>query len=339
MIESGKPVRIAQIGVGHDHAADIMQTLRKLPRLFELTAYAVPDGEQLAADKENIYAGIPCLPADEILRMDDLDAIAVETEEKKLTKYALLAADRGLHIHMDKPGGMSIAEFSELIRIVKQKNLAFSLGYMYRYNPVVRNLIDRARAGEYGEIYSVEAHMDCLHSQEKRKWLKQFPGGMAFFLGCHLTDIIYSIQGMPQDILPLNTSTEENGGADFGMAVFRYPNGISFFKTCAREPGGFMRRQLVICGTKGTAIIEPLEIFSDSAARTLLQTNFREVPLLQAERQGWSFCGSEQTSLPFDRYENMLCAFYNMCHGHRDILYTPDYELNLFHLILRTCDC
>lgn len=125
---------------------------------------------------------------------------------------------------------------------------------MYRFNPLISEAIARAKSGELGEIYSVEAHMDCVHPPEKRQWLDRFPGGMMFYLGCHLIDLIYQIQGEPDEIISMNTSTEYkiDGAEDFGMAVLKYPHGVSFAKTCAAEPGGFMRRQLVICGTKGT---------------------------------------------------------------------------------------
>ena len=42
--------------------------------------------------------------------------------------------------------------------------------------------------------------MSCDHPLEKRKWLSSFQGGMSFFLGCHLTDLIYTLQGTPEEV-------------------------------------------------------------------------------------------------------------------------------------------
>ena len=75
---------------------------------------------------------------EEILAIPDLDAVVIETSELNLAKYALMAAERGLAIQMDKPGGISGEEFDTLIDLVKQKNLVFHTGYMYRYNPELK---------------------------------------------------------------------------------------------------------------------------------------------------------------------------------------------------------
>lgn len=329
------PLRVAQIGVGHDHAADIMQALRKMPQYFDILGYAAED-EPVSVENAPVYGGVPRMTAEQILSLPDLDAVFVESSEEYLVKYAQRAAERGLGVHMDKPGSFSLPDFSALVQTVKQKDVAFSVGYMYRYNPVVREIIARAKKGEFGEIYSVEAHMDCLHTEEKRKWLNKFPGGMMFFLGCHLIDILYAIQGEPQEIIPFNASTGEYSGKDLGMAVFRYPNGVSFLKSCAREPGGFARRQLVVCGTECTAIVEPLEMF-EPAARTTLRTAWRTIKRAEAEQTGWNCTGEKHISSPYDRYRSMLLAFYNACRGDRSALYPPDYEEQLFKILLLAC--
>lgn len=100
-------------------------------------------------------------------------------------------------MHMDKPGSASDADFDRLMDLVEEKQLPFQTGYMYRYNPAVVQVMEDYRAGRLGEIYSVEAQMNCLHTVEKRNWLGNYPGGMLYFLGCHLIDLIYAIQGEP----------------------------------------------------------------------------------------------------------------------------------------------
>ena len=91
-------------------------------------------------------------------------------------------------------------------------------------------MIEDADAGKYGDIYSVECHMSCYHKDEKRAWMANYKGGMMFFLGCHLIDLIYRIQGEPEEVIPLNTVTGINGidrGEDYGFAVLKYKNGAS----------------------------------------------------------------------------------------------------------------
>ena len=103
--------------------------------------------------------------------------------------------------------------YEEMLRIMKQKNLVFHTGYMYRYNAEVMRVMDMVKNGDFGEIFSVETHMDCRHTPEKRQWLETFPGGMMFFLGCHLVDLIYGILGVPEELelvcfLPVGKAAE-----------------------------------------------------------------------------------------------------------------------------------
>ncbi len=252
-------LKVVQIGVVHDHAGQNLNALRTQTDVFEVLGYAVPE-EEAGMNTPPWCKGLTRYTVEEALALPGLQGVVVETGELRLTKYATLAARRGLAVFMDKPGGIDLAAFEQLITLVKEKHIPFHVGYMYRYNPAVRQLLTDIREGKLGDIYSMEAHMDCFHNPQKRQWLDQFPGGMMFFLGCHLIDLIYQIQGEPNEVLPLNCATGTDGvtGQDYGMAVLKYPQGVSFAKTCAAEPGGFLRRQLVVCGSKGPCSSCPL---------------------------------------------------------------------------------
>ena len=241
-----KKLKVVQIGIGHDHATAILDCMLMQTEIFEIAALAVPESEKADfSDRiEKYKEKIPVMTVEEALDTEALDAVIVETEEVNLTKYALLAAKRGLPVHMDKPGGLDADDFEKLIGLAKSNNTVLHFGYMYRYNDSITEAVRKARSGELGEVYSVEAHMDCWHTPEKRQWLSRFPGGMMFFLGCHLIDLILQIMGEPQKIIPMNRSTGIDGvtGEDYGFVLFCYKNGISFAKTCAAELGGFSRR-------------------------------------------------------------------------------------------------
>lgn len=332
-----RKLRVIQIGIGHDHATSTLNSLLRQPEIFEVVGLAVPESEETkfaSSIAEYCADGrLKKFTVDEALELPGLDAAIIETEEINLTKYALMAAKQGLHIHMDKPGGTELSEFRQLVETLKNRNLIFSLGYMYRFNPKVIEAIKKIENGDIGEVYCVEAHMDCEHGASKRQWLSAFPGGMMFFLGCHLVDIIYRIQGEPDEVIPLNCSTgfDNVTAEDYGMAVFRYPHGVSFAKTCANECGGFIRRQLVICGSKGTIEIKPFEILTDE--RDLLYTKMRET----YSWEGWNSFGKETSSDYFNRFDAMMKNFAELIAGEKTSRYTYDYELGLYKLLLRAC--
>lgn len=326
-------IRIAQIGTSRNsHGNSIWNSLLKQSDIFDVVGYAFPENErEKFPDRAAAFDGHREMTVEEILNDPTIEAVAVETEEIYLTKYALMAAKAGKHMHMEKPGGVNLADFEELIGIMKDKKLTFSTGYMYRFNPKINEALTKIKNGELGEIYSVEAHMDCKHHANVRNWLGNFPGGMMFYLGCHLIDLIYRIQGEPEEVIPLNCCTGYDGvtADDYGMVVFKYKNGVSFAKTCAYENGGFLRRQLVICGTKGTIEIKPLEVLSRNGQYTIM--NESHSPYNDWHKE-WATSKTEV----YDRYDDMIRNFAEIVRG-KENPYSYDYELNLYKLILRSC--
>ncbi len=334
-----RKLKTVQIGIGHDHATSAFNSILKQPDAFDVVGFAVPECEtEKYEDRISEYRDtrdIPYYSVDELLALPDIECAVIETEESNLARYACMAAERGLHIHMDKPGGYESCEFERLINILKEKKLAFSTGYMYRFNPKIRECFEKVQNGELGDIFCVEAQMNVPYSVKKRQWLSdmEFPGGMMFFLGCHLIDLIYRLQGEPDEVIPLNCATGYDGisATDYGMVAYKYPHGISFAKTCAMESGGFLRRQLVICGTEGTIELKPLEVLTD--VRDMLYTEMHE----SYRANGGLVPATHTVSEYFNRFDDMMYHFASVACGDIENEYSYDYELGLYKLILRSC--
>lgn len=335
-----RKIKAAQIGIGHDHATAAILSLKKYSDIFDLVGYAVVPEDENASFKldfvKGTYSSVPEMTVDEILSYPSLDAVIIETEDRALTKYAYMAAKKGLNIHMDKPGGIDSDEFDALIDEVERQNVVFHTGYMYRHNPAVKKLREDMENGRLGEIYSVEAHMNCSHPVSKRNWLEGYPGGMLYYLGCHLIDLVYTFAGEPEEIIPLSTPIGTDGvtACDFGMAAFKYKNGVSFVKSTAVEPGGFFRRQLVVCGTKGTVELKPFEWLSLGHPEMVgaQTTGVRETFDFD-----WHTKGDYHDTEVFDRYGVMLEAFASYVRGDEVNPFTPEYERKLHKIILKAC--
>jgi len=330
-----KKIITAQIGTGHDHAPAIFKSLRKNDSVFETIGICEPNEnrkDSIFSDKT--YEGAKLYTIDELLNMDSLEAVTIETDEVIATKYAQMFAEKGVAVHLDKPGSQELASFEKLINTVKKNDSVLQLGYMYRFNPVIKRIIDEVRSGKLGKVYSVEAHMSVHHPAEKREWLKSFKGGMMYFLGCHLVDLVLLIQGEPQEITAMNTSLGFDGvsAEDFGFAVLKYENGVSFVKTDAYEINGVDRRHVVVCAEKGTFEIEPTERQMEGGQHTLGRVTYNDSKI-----RHWCDSSEKIDSGCFDRYDNMMLDFAKLARGEKKNEFTPDYELRLFKAILKCC--
>ena len=328
-----KKIRIAQIGLNkHSHSVEILESLLRLED-FEVVGICFPENEKerLPAKVEK-HPELPEMTLEEILNDPTIEAVAVETDEIYLTKYATMALKAGKHVHMEKPGGRELDAFEEMIAAAKESGKTFHTGYMYRYNPYVIDLLEKAKDGTLGEVISVDAQMSCWHQPEVRQWLQDLPGGMMFYLGCHLVDLIYRLQGQPKEILPMNTCSgwDDVTALDCGMAVFRYENGVSTAKTYAVERGGFARRQLVVTGKRMTVELNPLEGYVPGTP------NLQTTRYLRYNKK-WLEWNEPEKLEPMNRYDPMMSGFAQIVRGERENPYTPDYELELFKLVLKAC--
>ncbi|MGI6316613.1 MAG: Gfo/Idh/MocA family protein [Christensenellales bacterium] len=329
-MRNGK-ILIGQIGIGHNHAAAKMEAFRSLDTLFEV-AGVVAESQEWLKKRGGLpaYRDIPFMTEEALLNMPGLDAVAVETDVWDMLATARRCAVRGLHIHLDKPAGTDLAEYRMLLDSVKTQNLAFQLGYMYRYNPAVRYCIEAVKRGELGEIFSVDAMMSTEHSPEYRTWLNHFPGGTMYIFGCHLIDLILQIQGPPEEVVPFLQRTGFNSvdAYDSTLAVFRYSKGASLVRVSSVEVNGWGRRQLVICGEKGTLEMKPMErptLLTRSYAGGDAYNDVREVIM------------NRNFHDKLGRYDDQLRDFAAFILEKKENPYSPDYEWTLQKILLEAC--
>lgn len=326
-----KPIKLGHVGTLHDHSSGKLACVKKFPELFEIVGIVAESPEREAEIKAKApYAGLPFCDRETLIERG-VEAVLVEGFELDLVREAQFWAERGVHTHIDKPAGGDVETFEKLLRTAKERELTVQMAYMYRYNFAFLDCLERIAHGELGDIYQVTAIMNTRHPADKREWLKKFDGGIQFYLGCHMIDMIYRLQGLPERIHPFLKSTMTDGvdAIDFGHALFEYPNGISTAEATSAEVNGYGRRQLVVCGTKGTYEIYPMEN----------PTHAYFIPLDRSATYA-NRRGDEIELPPYDpwgRYDDMMRDFARFVRGEAKNPYSYTYELTLQKLLMYCC--
>ncbi len=332
-------IKVAQVGLGHPHSLGVADTLLRMGDVIDFIGYAEPSPdychpEHMAPGMRQKYEDqMKRYTVEQLLAMDDLDAVVMEVEEEKATVYAQMFADKGVHIQLDKPGTHGFTSFERLVNTCREKKLVFHPGYMYRYNALVQKAMAMKKAGELGEIYAVEAQMSLQYGQDMAAWIGKHKGGMMYYLGCHDIDLVMQFMGgEPDEVIPFNCSTGQYGldSENYGFAVLRYQNGVSFVKSTCAEPQGYARRQLVINGSKATLEVKPIEMGAPNPTGVGLLLQAQAILARPDKREA-------MVSEPFDRYEGMLRAFVSYVTGEAENPYTYDYEIALFRTVMKAC--
>lgn len=322
--ENAAPIRIGQIGTGHAHASGKIETLRK-SRDYELVGVCEPDAKlRAAAEQSKAYAGLPWLTEAQLLASPGLQAVAVETHVGDLLATAQRCIDAGKHIHLDKPAGESLPEFQRLLDDATKRRLTVQMGYMFRYNPAFQLCAKLVREGALGEVFSIDAVMSKLQPASGRGSLLPYRGGSMFELGCHVIDAAVRMLGRPSKVTPYSRA-DPAADSDFAvnqLAVLEYPKAVATIRSTLLEVDGGSRRQFVVCGTKGTFEIYPLE---PPKARLVLH----------ASAAGYQK-GAQEITLPKGggRYDGDFADLAAVLRGEHAFEYTPAHDLAVQETVL-----
>jgi len=288
-------IKIGQIGTAHAHAGGKIQSLLRSDD-FEVIGVVEPDPERRrSAEQNSAYQGVQWMTEEQLLNVDGLQAVAVETEVKDLLDTGERAIAAGMHIHLDKPAGENLPQFKRLLDSATRKHLTVQMGYMYRYNPGFEFIFKAVRDGWLGDIFSLHTVMSKTMSLEARKKLIQYRGGTMFELGCHIIDAALIVMGKPEKVTPYNrhSARYDDGVLDNQLAVLEYPRATVTVRSALMEVDGFKRRQFVVSGDGGTADLRPLEPpelkVAFSRPRGPYQKGYQNVPVENLPRYDADF--------------------------------------------------
>jgi predicted dehydrogenase len=321
----GKPrIRIGQIGTGHAHADGKLATLRRSPD-FELVGVVEPDERLLhAAATRKDYKDVHWLTEEQLLNTPGLRAVAVETEVKDLLAVGGRCVAAGLHLHLDKPAGESLADYRRLLDDATRRGLTVQMGYMFRYNAGFEFCFRAAREGWLGKIFSIEAVIGKASTAAERAKLLPYRGGTMFELGCHLIDAVVTVLGAPQQVTAVarHSGNFADNLLDHQLATLSYTDAIVTVRSSLIEVAGNARRQFVVCGDAGTIDIRPLE---PPALRLAL-----------AQARGEFKKGYQDVTVPSrPRYEADFVDLARVIRGEREFAWTPVHDLAVQETILR----
>ena len=332
-------IKIGQIGTGHEHASAKMSTFRKLRDHYEVVGIVEPDAA-LRKNLENdpAYRDLRWMTEDELLGVEELQAVAVEVSsaDARIMEITGRCIEAGMHVHLDKPGGESFPAFKKVLDEAGRRKLAVQLGYMYRNNPAVQFCQRAVGDGWLGQVFEIHCVMSTTHSLPYRKYLSQFRGGTMFIFACHLIDLVVSLMGKPDRIVSYPRQTRTDVGVemcDNGLIVFEYPRTTATIRTASLEVDGHRRRQLVVCGDRGTVDIQPLETITVRPPRP------QSLRLALSEPRDPYKQGYQDVSFPLQpgRYDDQLIELAGIIRGEIENPYPLEHELLVQECLLKAC--
>lgn len=94
---------------------------------------------------------------DEALDKSEFDAVVITTPTPTHKRLAVMAAERGKHVFLEKPMAMDLGECDTIIGACEKNSVHLQLGFMRRFDPDFALANERVRSGEIGEPMMVKS--------------------------------------------------------------------------------------------------------------------------------------------------------------------------------------
>lgn len=252
-----RKVRAAFLGAAHSHAPDKLRLVMAHPRYECLGVWE--EDEKVRASLSPLK---PVFRAKrQLLEDPSLDVLFVESEVQTHASLALEAVNAGKHVHIEKPPSDAMGVFRKICAVAEARKLFLQTGYMWRFNPAVVKACEAARSGTLGDVYHIHARMNTIIGEDRRPEWNLFRGGQMFEQGAHLIDIIVRLMGPPKTITPFlrHDGPYNDTLKDNTVAVLGYERCLAVVVASVLQPNANQHRALEIFGTKGNAVVRPIE--------------------------------------------------------------------------------
>ncbi|MBY9000107.1 MAG: Gfo/Idh/MocA family oxidoreductase [Candidatus Heimdallarchaeota archaeon] len=149
-----KKLNIAVIGVGSwgkNHA----RVFKEMEKTNLVGIYDVQ--LEKAKDLAKIHRARAFSDLEELLSMEEIDAISIASPTSTHGEIALKAIQHGKHVLIEKPMTSTLDEAEKIIDASKATNVIVSVGFIERFNPIVSKSKNLIESGELGELVLLSA--------------------------------------------------------------------------------------------------------------------------------------------------------------------------------------
>jgi predicted dehydrogenase len=254
-------IRIAAIGITHDHITGMTETLLR----EGATLVAFHASEEVAPN--NYAANFPqarrVADPREILEDPTIQLVMTSAAPADRADIALAAMRHGKDVLSDKPGMTTLAQLEEIKRVQQETGRIFSVRYSEHFDrrSVVRagELVQAGAIGAMVNMIGIGPHRLRAHTRAPYFFDRKRYGGILTDIGSHQVEqFLFFADTLDAEVVSATVANRGNpqypGLQDFGDVYLRAPNATSYIRVDWFTPDGLGTwgdGRLLILGTKG----------------------------------------------------------------------------------------
>ena len=262
-----RPCRLGVLGLTHDHVWENLAQAVAHPDA-RLSAAADPH-QQLLGRVEQEYHCRPYSNYETMLDNEDLDAVYVYSDNARGPLLTEMAANRGLHVLVEKPMAADLAGAEQMRTAVADAQVRMIVNWPFAWWPQMQHALQLAAAGEIGRVWQVRYRAAHAGPQELGcspffcEWLfdaeRNGPGGAFMDYCCYGAVLATVLLGKPTSVTAIGGRfvKQEIAVEDNAVLIMKYPDGLAVSEGSWTQIGKLSAYTTVIYGTEGTLMLEP----------------------------------------------------------------------------------
>ncbi|MEC9096483.1 MAG: Gfo/Idh/MocA family oxidoreductase [Planctomycetota bacterium] len=224
----------------------------------EVVAVSDPDKAGQAAAKDRLQTSVTYSDYRKMLNDEQLDIVAICPRWLDQHRdMVLAAAEKGLHIYMEKPFCRTLEEADQMVAVCQTNKVKLAIAHQTRYSPTLRVIRELIEDGRIGNV---------LELRGRGKEDSRGGGEDLWVLGSHIFNMMHFFGGEPkwcyaqayQNGAPVTKEDVYDGNEGIGplaasslTAMYGMQDGIHGYFASTRSAGNGARFALQIYGSKG----------------------------------------------------------------------------------------
>ncbi|HEY1171556.1 MAG TPA: Gfo/Idh/MocA family oxidoreductase [Verrucomicrobiae bacterium] len=264
--KKASPVRLGVIGLTHDHVWD---NLKDLKSNRDAVLVAVSDEiEPLRERAVKEYGVRAHASAQDLLEGETLDAVLIYGDNAEGEIAAILAADAGLDVLIEKPMAATLAGADEMIATARNAKTRLMVNWPTVWWPQLQQAIKLVEQGAIGRVWQTKYRAAHCGPKEMGassffcEWLYDVDrngGGALIDYCCYGAAMARFFLGVPSRVTAMSgrLCKEDIVVEDNAVLLMQYPGGLSIAEASWTQVGYMSSYFTSIYGTEGTLIVEP----------------------------------------------------------------------------------
>lgn len=273
MSEGRARVRIGVIGMG---AISQVVHVPIFAEREDVELVAMADSDPHKAETLSRRFDVPLvMDAEELIDIDELDAVVLCTPNRYHEAHAIAALEAGKHVLVERPLALTSKGATRVIESAERAGRVLAVGMPHRFRPEVVALRSFIAGGELGSVYAVCGGWLTRPAPAMRSSWRQDPeisgGGALIDLGIAALDLCLWVIGYPE-MKRISCVIGRHGDRveDSASLMAETTDGVAVtLEVSNRFFAGDDRYYLRVMGSEGSGSLPPLEVFKQLGGRPI----------------------------------------------------------------------